>query len=522
MHPRTVIFARRGRAARRVVKSFLGPSGGTYFMNTVTTVRRARGVGARPHQGPAREPAGLPRRSACDVARRPATPPSAHHSISLGARSRGTTSSVASEGEGAECSLFGLYEVAGAQHVDHHTSIDHVEASLHEPRALQGGARRPRPRGLRRPHRGPPRRAEDERDADEQEPPALEGGAGPHEAAARDLRQRREVQARRDASGSSTRTCSSTCARAASAWSSARRLLIHAFASEIVDTVKVDAVRSQIGGCMALIRGGRMTSAVQNRPAFDVRKAREDFPILKIAVHGKPLVYLDNAATTQKPQAVIDAILRYYEATERQHPPRRPPPERGRHAHVRSDPRVKVQRFLNAADAREIIFTRGTTEAINLVAAAACRTGSKAGDEVLITAHGAPLQHRPVADAAATRPALVLRSSRSTTAASCILEEFEKLPRPRTKLVSVTHVSNALGTINPVQEDRRAGPRQRGAVLIDGAQAVAHLRDRRPRPRLRLLRLLRPQAVRPHRHRRPLRQGRDSSRPCRPTRAAAT
>jgi cysteine desulfurase/selenocysteine lyase len=216
-----------------------------------------------------------------------------------------------------------------------------------------------------------------------------------------------------------------------------------------------------------------MTSAVQNRPAFDVRKIREDFPILKTLVRGKPLVYLDNAATTQKPRAVIDALLRYYEGQNSNI-------HRGVHhlsevaTRAYETARVKVQRFLNAADAREIIFTRGATESLNLVAQSFVRPGLKAGDEVLITHmehHSNIVPWQMLRD----ELGLVLKVAPINDRGELILEEFEKLLSPRTKLVSVTHVSNALGTIVPVKKIIELARRQGAKVMLDGAQAVPHV-----------------------------------------------
>jgi len=216
-----------------------------------------------------------------------------------------------------------------------------------------------------------------------------------------------------------------------------------------------------------------MTTAVQSRPGFDVRKVREDFPILKTQVHGKPLVYLDNAATTQKPRPVIDAILRYYEGQNSNI-------HRGVHhlsevaTRAYETARVKVQRFLNAADPREIIFTRGATESINLVAHSFVRPGLKAGDEVLITHmehHSNIVPWQLLRD----EKGLVLKVAPIDDRGDLILEEFEKLISPRTKLIAVTHVSNALGTVVPVKKIIAMARARSIPVLLDGAQAVPHV-----------------------------------------------
>jgi len=216
-----------------------------------------------------------------------------------------------------------------------------------------------------------------------------------------------------------------------------------------------------------------MSTALQNRPAFDVRKLREDFPILKSLVHGKPLVYLDNAATTQKPKVVIDALRTYYESQNANI-------HRGVHhlsevaTRVYESARVKVQRFLGAADLKEIIFTRGATESINLVAQSYVRPRAAAGDEILITHlehHSNIVPWQMLRD----EKGLVLKVAPIDDRGDVIFEEFEKLLSPRTKLVAVSHVSNALGTINPIRKMIALAHARGVAVLIDGAQAVPHL-----------------------------------------------
>lgn len=208
--------------------------------------------------------------------------------------------------------------------------------------------------------------------------------------------------------------------------------------------------------------------------AFDVERVRQDFPILQQKVYGKPLVYLDNAATSQKPLAVIEAEARFYrEFNSNIHRGVHALSERATRAY--EEVRVKIQRFLNARDTREIVFLRGTTEAINLVAATYGRRNVQAGDEVLITAmehhsnivpwqmlceeKGALLKVAPINDRGELR-----------------LDEFEKLLSPRTRLVAVTHVSNVLGTVNPVREIVQASHRRNVPVLVDGAQAAPHVR----------------------------------------------
>jgi cysteine desulfurase / selenocysteine lyase len=205
---------------------------------------------------------------------------------------------------------------------------------------------------------------------------------------------------------------------------------------------------------------------------LDVAKIREDFPILKQKVHGKPLVYLDNAATSQKPKPVIEAEMRFYENDNSNiHRGVHELSERATKAY--EDTRIKVQRFLNAAESREIIFVRGTTEAINLVAQTYGRKYLAAGDEILITAmehHSNIVPWQMLSEEKGTRLRVVPINDRG----ELIMEEFEKLLGPRTKLVSVAHVSNALGTINPVAKIVEMAHRTNVPVLIDGAQAAPH------------------------------------------------
>jgi cysteine desulfurase/selenocysteine lyase len=207
---------------------------------------------------------------------------------------------------------------------------------------------------------------------------------------------------------------------------------------------------------------------------YDVKAVREDFPILRTTVHGKPLVYLDNAASAQKPRRVIEAERAVYEGYYSNI-------HRGVHElSVRSTEayeasRAKVRDFLHARESREIIFLRGTTEAVNLVAQTYGRGHVGAGDEVLITTlehhsnivpwqllceeKGAQLTVAPINDAGEVD-----------------LEAFERLLSPRTRMVAVAHVSNALGTINPVKQMVEMAHRRGVPVLIDGAQGVPHLR----------------------------------------------
>jgi cysteine desulfurase/selenocysteine lyase len=214
--------------------------------------------------------------------------------------------------------------------------------------------------------------------------------------------------------------------------------------------------------------------AVREAPAFDVRKIREDFPILKQKVHGRPLVYLDNAATSQKPQTVLDALLRFYlQDCANIHRGVYLLSERATEAY--EDARAKLQKFLNAADRREIVFVRGATEGINLVAQTFGRQRIEAGDEILITTlehHSNIVPWQMLCEEKGAR----LRVAPINDRGELMLEEFEKLLHERTRLVAVAHVSNALGTLNPVKPLVALAHARKIPVLIDGAQAAAHMK----------------------------------------------
>jgi cysteine desulfurase/selenocysteine lyase len=215
-------------------------------------------------------------------------------------------------------------------------------------------------------------------------------------------------------------------------------------------------------------------SQPMRRRAFDVWNIREDFPILKRQVHGKPLVYLDNAATSQKPQVVIDTVQRYYAAENANiHRGAYELSEKATQAYENA--RVKVQHFLHASSEREIIFTRSVTEAINLVVHSYGRKTLSAGDEVIISAmehHSNIVPWQIVCE----EKGAILRVVPIDDAGEFLLDEFEKLLTPRTKLVAVTHVSNALGTITPVRQIIDMAHHHHIPVLIDGAQAVPHFK----------------------------------------------
>lgn len=206
---------------------------------------------------------------------------------------------------------------------------------------------------------------------------------------------------------------------------------------------------------------------------FDVETIRRDFPILKERVNGRPLVWLDNAATTQKPQSVIDR-LSYFYTHENSNVHRAAHELAARATDAYEAAREKVRRFLNAPAAREIIFVRGTTEGINLVAQSWGRQNVHAGDEIVITwleHHANIVPWQMLCSETGAR----LRVAPVDDTGQVILEEYEKLLGPRTRLVAVAQVSNALGTITPVNDIVEAAHRHGARVLIDGAQAVSHM-----------------------------------------------
>jgi cysteine desulfurase / selenocysteine lyase len=217
-----------------------------------------------------------------------------------------------------------------------------------------------------------------------------------------------------------------------------------------------------------------MTQVAQTIPTtFDVDRVRGDFPILHQQVHGHPLVYLDNANTTQKPQAVIDALNAYYVLDNSNiHRATHLLSERATRGYERS--RVLLQRFINAGDAREIVLTKGCTESINLVANAWGRTFLKPGDEVLVSwmeHHSNIVPWQLVCEQTGAQLRVVPIDDRGELR----MDEFDRLLTDRTKIVAMIHISNALGTINPAEEIVRKAHAAGAVVLIDGAQAAAHL-----------------------------------------------
>ncbi|RYX86462.1 cysteine desulfurase [bacterium] len=209
-----------------------------------------------------------------------------------------------------------------------------------------------------------------------------------------------------------------------------------------------------------------------NAQALDIAKIREEFPILQLQVRGNPLVYLDNAATTQKPLAVLDRIQRYYrEENANIH--------RGVHylsevaTRHYEEARVNIARFLGARHSHELIFVRGCTEGINLVASSWGKQNIKAGDEIILSA----LEHHSNIvpwQILAEEKGAIIKVIPINDAGELLIDEYEKLLSERTKLVSVLHVSNALGTVNPVKQIIDLAHAYGAKVLIDGAQSTPH------------------------------------------------
>lgn len=206
---------------------------------------------------------------------------------------------------------------------------------------------------------------------------------------------------------------------------------------------------------------------------YDIEKIREDFPILSRTVYNKPLVYLDNGATTQKPRCVVESITdEYYSVNANVH--------RGVHflsqqaTNLHEASRETVRRFINARSISEIVFTRGTTESINLVAATFADSQMKEGDEVIVSV----MEHHSNIvswQLQAARKGIVLKVIPMNDRGELLIDEYEKLFSLRTRIVSVAHVSNVLGTVNPVKEIIKIAHAHGVPVLVDGAQSIPHL-----------------------------------------------
>ena len=216
-----------------------------------------------------------------------------------------------------------------------------------------------------------------------------------------------------------------------------------------------------------------MTKLADAAVTFDVQKVRGDFPILAETIHGRRLVYLDNANTTQKPRQVLDALDQYYlHANANIHRATHLLSERATEAYEGT--RATVKRFINAADTREVVFTKGCTEGINLVASSWGRSNLRAGDEVLVTwmeHHSNIVPWQLVCE----QTGATLKVCPITDRGELDLDAFDRLLASKPKLVSMIHVSNSLGTINPVANLTARAKAAGAVVLVDGAQAVAHM-----------------------------------------------
>lgn len=215
------------------------------------------------------------------------------------------------------------------------------------------------------------------------------------------------------------------------------------------------------------------TSGMPGGDTFSIEKIRNDFPILSKTIHGKPLVYLDNAATTQKPQIVIDSLVEYYTSMNAN-------VHRGVHhlsevsTKAFEDSRIKIKDFINAGSNKEIVFTRGTTEAINLVAAAYGRANFNAGDEIVVTA----MEHHSNLvpwQLIAKEKNMTIKVIPVDDNGELILNELQKIFNEKTKFAAINFVSNSLGTINDVKKIIATAHQYKIPVLLDAAQAINHL-----------------------------------------------
>ncbi len=397
------------------------------------------------------------------------------HEIVLGARVSRSELNVSLNGPEAECALHGLYAVDGKRQSECHTTVRHA-ASHTRSRELYKGVLRDAGRGA---FTG--RILVDDGMkgcATEQQNPNLLLSADARVETQPQLEIRNnDVKAKHGATIGrlSAEAVFYLRSRGLSA-DAARRVLTVAFAAEIVDALPVAAARNHAQAALT-----RLLEAAAQAPAparakprgFDANALREQFPVLRQTVHGNPLAYLDNGATTQKPQFVLDAINQFYARDNANI--HRAVHELGERATAGYEAaRQTVARFLNAPSPEQIVFTKGTTEAINLVAYSFLRPRLKAGDEILVTGmeHHANLVPWHLACAAT---GAVMRHVPLLDDGRLDLDALPELLTPRTRLFAFAHVSNALGTVNPVKALIAQAHAAGVPVLIDGAQAVAHL-----------------------------------------------
>ncbi|MBY0522687.1 MAG: cysteine desulfurase [Gemmataceae bacterium] len=236
---------------------------------------------------------------------------------------------------------------------------------------------------------------------------------------------------------------------------------------------RVPATPSTLPAAPAKASAAPVSIAKPSSRSFDVESVRKDFPILQQRVHGKPLIWLDNAATTQKPRTVIDTISRFYER-DNSNIHRAAHTLAARATTLYEDAREKVRRFLGAGQVEEIVFVHGATEAINLVAQTYGRKFIQPGDEIVVSTIEHHANIVPWQQLAQEKGA-VLKAIPVNDKGEVLLDAYEKLLGPRTKIVALTHVSNALGTVLPVRTMIEQAHRHGARVLVDGAQSVPHL-----------------------------------------------
>ena len=482
VHPRTLIVVEEN-AALSVVETYAGPSNEQYFTNAVTEISVGDGSRVEHHrlslEGANSYHVGFGR------VRQGRDSSFSSVSLALGNTLGRNDFEVLLDGPGGSCALSGLYLTAEGQHVDNLIGIDHAKPNTSSRLNYKGILDGQVQGRVRRPGPGAQGRSKGQRPADRQKPAAFRPGRNRQQAQPLDLRRRRQVRPRRHRRPrrpgltvlpEKPRPVPRRCRPDAD---SRLRQGNHRFSQPgTVARVHGSPLFGRHSRQAAALRGQVMTNTAPSTPggppaaAFDVARIRQDFPILEQTVNGKPLVYLDNAATSQKPRSVIDAVARYY-ATENSNI------HRGVHTLSQmatddyEEARSKVQRFINAPDLQEIVFVRGTTEGINLVAQTFGRANLHAGDEIVVSAmehHSNIVPWQMLCQQTGAK----LRVIPMNDAGELLVDEYEKLLNPRTKLVSIAHVSNALGTINPVKTMVRMA-RARGAhVLLDGAQAVPH------------------------------------------------
>jgi cysteine desulfurase/selenocysteine lyase len=467
--PRNLIVVGEGSQVA-LVEVFLATSDALYLTNSVTEIAGAAGAMIDYYKVEHESHKSFHIATVAAGLARDATLTS--HSISLGAALARNDLSIALDGEGAHCTLDGLFLADAHRLVDNHTEIDHRRPHATS-RELYKGILAGHGQGV---FNGAIIVRKDAQKTD-----AVQHNRNLLLSEDAQINTKPQLEIRAD---------DVRCAHGASIGQidrealfylntrgvneeDARRMLVRGFAAEILDGIRVTSIRDELERLVDTWFENTLDRQIppsqMPNPQLDFRG---DFPALHQQVHGKPLVYLDNAATTQKPKVVIDAIDHFYRADcSNVH--------RGVHElSVRAtkayeEARLRVRRFINAKSERETIFVRGTTEAINLVANSYGRSQLKAGDEILISAlehHSNIVPWQLLCEQVGAR----LVVAPINDAGELILEEFERLLSSRTRLVAVAHVSNALGTVMPVRELIQLAHARNVPVLIDGAQAAPH------------------------------------------------